>query len=132
MGFADSAYLTAKFYLGSPVTCRLLEGCETVTSSRYAVIGGVPIALAGAAYYLFFFLAAVWYADTKSSLFFPAVRFTVIGFIVSLILIGIQVFILKAICEYCIFSAVMSTILFISAVVIRKGRSAVDFPPISP
>lgn len=131
VGLLDSAYLTAKHYAGSALSCGFFTGCEQVTTSAYSEVFGIPIALFGSLYYLFWMLAAIFYFDTGSSLFFRVLPFTVLGFITSLGLMGIQVFILDAICLYCVISATSSTLLFIIAcIMLRKRRSLTGYTPV--
>ncbi|CAN5867982.1 hypothetical protein BH18ACT11_BH18ACT11_25030 [soil metagenome] len=48
LGFMISAYLTWTHFAGlAPICTAGGEGCETVQSSRYATILGVPVALLG-------------------------------------------------------------------------------------
>ena len=118
VGFLDSAYLAAKHFFGSPVTCFIVEGCETVTTSRFATVAGIPVALLGAFYYLGIFLLAVAYLDTKRAAFMKlAARLTFVGFLASLWFIYVQAFVLEAWCIYCLVSATRSTILFILSLV---------------
>ena len=58
IGLADSVYLTVHHYTNEPVPCSLIEGCESVLTSPYAEIGGIPLAAFGAlAYFVAFSLA---------------------------------------------------------------------------
>ena len=59
VGLADSVYLTISHYTKEPVPCSIVEGCETVLTSSYAEVAGVPIAAFGAAAYFFAFSLAV-------------------------------------------------------------------------
>jgi uncharacterized membrane protein len=54
LGFLDATYLAAKHYLGAPIACSIFEGCEKVTTSQYAAVFNIPVALLGALYYLLF------------------------------------------------------------------------------
>jgi len=119
LGFLDASYLTAKHFLGTPLNCSIplfgfFEGCGTVTNSKYAVIFGVPIALLGALYYLFIFVLSAVYLDTKNQkIIFILSFFPIAGFIFSLGLIYLQIFVINALCFYCVASAIISTLLFI-------------------
>ncbi len=125
LGFLDATYLTAKYYLGQPLTCSLLEGCEKVTTSDYATLGGIPIALLGAVYYLAIFVLVLLHLDTgKRTVFLSAVWLTPLGFFVSLWLLYLQLFVILAVCFYCIFSLVTSTALFALAAVYMICKSA--------
>ena len=121
IGFLDSAYLTITHFIGEPVACGFFTGCEVVASSEYSAIAGIPIALFGALYYLFWVLLGVWYLDSRNPLFFTLLPLTSAGFAVSLVLIGIQLFVIDAICLYCVLSAASSTALFILSFIIRKA-----------
>ncbi|MEK9147320.1 MAG: vitamin K epoxide reductase family protein [Patescibacteria group bacterium] len=117
IGFLDATYITAKHYLGIPITCSILNGCEQVTTSVYATFFDVPVALIGAVYYLAIFALVVLYLDTKKEyVFYSASKITILGFIASIWFVYLQVFVLKALCLYCLASAVTSTILFILAI----------------
>ena len=56
LGFIDASYLTIKHFVGTPLPCSVLKVCEEVTTSQYSVIGGVPVAMLGAIYYLAIFV----------------------------------------------------------------------------
>jgi len=49
LGLADALYLTVEHLTGETVRCTILSGCSEVLSSRYAVVGGFPLAGIGAA-----------------------------------------------------------------------------------
>src|SRR3989304_5328004 len=51
-GLLDSLYLSYIKLTNQTASCDLIGDCEAVNNSRYAVIGGVPIAVLGAAGYL--------------------------------------------------------------------------------
>lgn len=115
LGFLDASYLTVKHYLGTSLTCALFEGCDVVTTSKYSEILGLPVALLGAVYYISIFLFVAYYLDSgKLRVFSLAAYATVAGFVASLGFIFIQVFVLKALCIYCLFSALTSTLLFLA------------------
>ena len=56
VGFLDATYLTIQHIRGGDQTCGPLWDCAAVADSQYAEIGGIPIALFGALYYLLIFL----------------------------------------------------------------------------
>jgi len=124
IGFADATYLTIEHLRGGDQTCGTFWDCASVASSTYAEIGGIPTALLGTLYYLFIFLLSVAYVDTRQvRLVHVIVPLTGIGFVVSLILVYLQVFVIHALCLYCMISALTSTgLLAVSVVHIRGGR----------
>jgi uncharacterized membrane protein len=120
LGFVDAAYLTIIHYQQGIPPC-LVEGCETVLTSSYATVAGIPIALLGALYYMaIFFLAFSLLQKFSRNVLITLVILVSIGFAVSLVLLGIQLFVLDAICQYCIVSIVTTTISFILGLVIFR------------
>jgi uncharacterized membrane protein len=96
-------------------------------TSKYAVIGGIPLALLGSLYYLAIFLLTVAYYDRKHLYILSIIaRLTTLGFLVSLILIYLQAFIIRAFCFYCLLSALTSTGLFMLALIYRGRLKMVD------
>lgn len=123
IGFADATYLTVLHYLHKSPFCNLVPTCERVLSSGYATVGPIPVALLGALYYASILIATIFVlckwkgnnlADTYL-LYIPG-----IGFMMSLYLVGLQLFVIKAICLYCMVSALTSTILFIQSFFLAK------------
>lgn len=113
-GFADATYLTVKHFLGTTVPCSIVHGCEQVLTSQYSTVFGIPVALLGAFYYLAILILAVIYFDShKPSVLKLLACLTPVGFLASLTFVYLQIFVIKAICLYCMVSATTSTILFI-------------------
>jgi len=141
LGFLDASYLTVKHFVGTPLPCSVLRGCEEVTNSQYSAIGGIPVALFGAIYYLtiFILILSILKRKTLSSsgaenvaganedkLLNLTARLTFIGLLASLWFIYLQLFVIKAICLYCMFSAFTSITLFIFGLfVLNFGKKIV-------
>lgn len=120
-GFLDATYLTARHYSGAALQCGLVTGCEEVTTSRYATLFGIPIALPGSLYYLaLFFLTLAWFDGRSGWPMKVLPSLTVAGFGVSLYLVYLQLWVLEAICQYCMLSAALCTVLFISGMVLYR------------
>lgn len=124
IGFADATYLAFEYYTGSVPPCSLTDGCETVTTSEYSTIFGISVALLGSLYYLTLLVLAMIYKDTLSlRIAGLAGIFTVLGLGMSIWFTYLQFFVLKALCPYCLFSALTSTALFVlSAIVFREWK----------
>ncbi len=118
LGFLDSTYLTIKHYSKDPLSCPVFGGCNEVTNSIYSEIFGIPIALFGAIYYAaIFFLSLYSFLGGKKIFLKVAGFLTIFGFLTSVYLVYIMVFVLNAICFYCIVSAITSSLLFITFIV---------------
>lgn len=114
IGFADAAYLTAKRFAGSPLTCYFFGGCDAVNSSSYSLLFGVPLSLFGTFFYLAVIIAAVFYLDKKWPIAGLVLMFlTTLGFLFSVYTFSLQAFVIKAYCFYCVVSAVCATTNFI-------------------
>jgi uncharacterized membrane protein len=118
LGFLDSAFLSIQHYNRDPFSCPLFGGCEQVTSSIYSEVFGIPIALLGAAYYTLIFISSLYsYLAENKRILFLVSHLTIFGFTASAYLVYIMLFVLNAVCFYCIISAAISTLLFITFVV---------------
>src|SRR3989344_2671965 len=101
VGFADAVFLTTQHYLGKIPPCTVVSGCETVLTSPYATVFGIPDALFGAIFYLIILIK-------------PSRLLALLGFLASLILLYLQLFVIRALCLYCLISLVTSTGVFVS------------------
>lgn len=116
-GFIDATYLTIKHYQGGIVPCSNIGECERVLSSEYSVIFGIPVALFGALYYLTIFMLSISYIDLKKTYLLSLVAYlTPLGFLASAYFIYIQLFVIKSLCLFCLFSALTSFALFVLGV----------------
>ena len=117
-GFLDSAYLTFEHYSGVIPPCSIVSGCERVLTSAYALIGSVPVSLIGVGYYLALLAVAIAYLETKKPLFLKIIfGLSVAGMIAYLWFVYLQVFVIQALCLYCLFSALMTLLVCITSYV---------------
>jgi len=130
LGFADASYLTIEHYKGVIPPCSLVSGCETVLTSSYSVIAGVPVSLLGSIYYLIIAIGVFAYLDTKKTYILKwTLVLTILGLLMSLWFIFLQAFILKAWCLYCLGSAASSITLFVLTCVVFKRYAVVHSVP---
>ena len=108
VGFTDAAYLSIYHWLGKIPPCTV-DGCEIVTTSKYSVVAGIPIAYLGALYYVSVFIALIMYFEKKNPQLLQYVLVaTTLGALVSFGLIYLQIWVIHAICIYCMASATAS------------------------
>lgn len=113
IGLVDATYLTVNHYNFGSTACSF-DGCELVTSSEYSTILGLPVALLGAFYYGFVLLLGFLFFDSKKDVFLNIFSITtIVGLLASIVFVGLQLFVIKAICFYCMLSALTSTVLFL-------------------
>jgi uncharacterized membrane protein len=116
LGLADGVYLTVEHVTGRTAECIASSGCQDVLSSKYAAIGPVPLAAIGALAYFTAFSAALLSAfgyGKCEALFMLTVG---IMFVTTAWLLYLQAFVLHAFCDYCLFSASVTTVLTAIAV----------------
>jgi uncharacterized membrane protein len=122
IGLVDSIYLTVKHLRDEKVPCSLISGCETVLSSTYAEVGGVPLAAFGAAaYFVAFSLALLAAFGNRNAWFLFGIAATGMAGI-TLWLLYLQAFVIGAFCQFCLISAATSLGLFIVAVLSKFWR----------
>lgn len=95
---------------GSPVCLAGGTGCRTVAESSYSHVAGVNIAIFGAIGYLLL-LATAFFANDAAR--FGGFAVSLGGFGYSVFLTYIEIFKIEAICQWCVASAVLMTILFL-------------------
>ena len=127
LGFLDATYLTISHYSGLVLPCTIVQGCEIVLHSAYATLFGIPVALLGAIYYALVFLFTLAYFDTKNHRLLRHVAFgTTLGFAFSLWFLYVQAFLLHQFCQYCLLSALTSTILFAAGMHFLRKMQVVE------
>jgi len=122
IGFLDAAYLTGNALRGIIPPCTI-DGCETVLTSQYAKFFGIPVSLFGALFYLAVLFTAYTFLTAGDTKALRALRIlTTIIFLASLGFVYLQLFVIHAICIYCMISVGSSTALFVlSWFLPRKG-----------
>ena len=95
---------------GSPVCLAGGSGCRTVAESSYSHVAGVNIAVFGVVGYLLLLATAFFASDLAR---FGGFAVSLGGFGYSVFLTYIEIFKIEAICQWCVASAVLMTILFL-------------------
>lgn len=113
-GIAASSYLTYSHFAGEATVCAGIGSCEFVQTSEYSDIAGVPVALMGLLYFVAMSALAVarllrlswaveWGTPVAFSLALGGTAFVAY-------LTGIELFVLDAICPWCVSVAVMTAV----------------------
>lgn len=109
-GIGVASYIAIEAAGGDAPTCIAgSSGCETVASSSYSHLLGVNIAVFGIASYALLLAAALLRGDAARMAGFVV---SLIGFGYSVFLTYIELFKIEAICQWCVASAVLMTLLF--------------------
>lgn len=113
IGIGLASYLTYVHYSGSQVVCTS-DACELVQTSVYSKLAGVPVALLGLIGYVGIFASAVLPEREETRL--ATLGLTAIGFGFSAYLTSRELFSLHQICEWCVSSAIIMTILMLLSI----------------
>lgn len=123
-GLADSIYLTIEHISGRSVKCTIVSGCSEVLSSPYATVGGIPLALIGAAAYFSVFSLATLAAFEYKLAGTLLTLLVALMFLTTLWLLYLQAFVIGHFCQFCLVSALVTTILTVLVLIARKLQTS--------
>lgn len=113
-GMGAAGYLTYSHYVDEPTMCAGIGSCQTVQTSEYSAIAGVPVALMGFGYF-----AAIGLLSVARLFRVPlavdwgtpvAFMMAVAGVAFVAYLTFVELFVIDAVCPWCVAVAVMTTI----------------------
>jgi uncharacterized membrane protein len=122
-GLGVAAYLTWVHYDENVLVCTAGGGCEAVQQSSYAVLAGVPVALLGVVFYATTLALVAWDA--------PVARTTCAGLAVgglafAAYLVALQLFVIDALCAWCLLNDLVLVPALAALAVARARRSPVS------
>jgi uncharacterized membrane protein len=94
---------------GAPACLAGGGGCETVAESQYSHLAGVNVALLGIIGYVMLLVTALLRGDGARM---GGFAISLAGFGFSLYLTYLELFVIEAICQWCVISAILMTVLF--------------------
>lgn len=147
LGMADSGYITWEKYHGVIPKCGDGFDCGAVLNSEWATVGPVPLSAIGFLYYLTFFVLATmlviefdftrtgkrianklqlssWHPIHMLTVHDLIVPLSTLGFLFSLFLVSLMAFIIEAWCQFCLYSAITSTLIFLVVVYLETRHVA--------
>ncbi len=128
-GLGVSSYLAYTHWADASVACGGLGNCSTVNESEYAEMAGIPVALLGVFFYSALAVVALaWLWWRPFGLDWPVLAFwgmSVGGTLFSAYLTYIELFVLEAICVYCVASAAiaLAALLISTAWVVKEAQA---------
>lgn len=109
-GVGVASYIAIEAAGGDAPTCIAgSSGCQTVANSTYSHLFGVNIAVFGIVGYVLLLAASLLRGDGARM---AAFGISLVGFGYSVYLTHLELFKIEAICQWCVASAVLMTILF--------------------
>jgi uncharacterized membrane protein len=129
-GLGISSYLAYTHWADATIACGGVGNCNLVNNSEYAELAGIPVAFLGALCYAAMIASAlVWLWLRPSGLAWPVMALwglSVGGTLYSGYLTYVEIFVLEAICIYCVASAgvVLASFLVCTGWVIREAQAS--------
>ena len=118
IGFFISTYIYGKKKAKKKLICPRQSNCDTVIHSDYSKIVGIPVEVLGMMYYAFIgsvysfiFIFDAW----TISLGFILLGISMCSVLFSIYLVSMQAFVIKQWCVWCLCSAFISILIFISS-----------------
>jgi uncharacterized membrane protein len=127
VGIFVAAYL-AMYHAGMvTLVCGVGHECETVNDSEYAVFLHIPVALWGLGFYVATFLVAMIGIQPALSsareISLLLLAMSGFGVAYSAYLTYIELFEIHAICRYCVVSAILVTLIFLTSLYDLRRRA---------
>jgi uncharacterized membrane protein len=114
LGIFVAGYLTWSHFSGEPVYCGGSNSCDLVNSSRFAFLGPIPVALLGLTGYVIMLVLSL--IPLKEDRQWPMLLIfggALFGVILQWYLFYIEIFVLRAICYWCVTSQTLITLIFL-------------------
>lgn len=126
LAFAVSLFLSISKAMNYTVPCDVTKGCETVLSSQYSILIGIPLAYWGTAFFAAVIVSALLANHYKLWRRFLTALLGV-GAAASLVFLGLQFFVIRSVCQYCLITDVMAIALLLWDLNIERATTV--FPP---
>jgi uncharacterized membrane protein len=136
IGIADASYDSWAVYTGQLLWCPPpIDGCNTVASSPYARLFGIPLGYLGLVFYVGMSGLAAWLAldPLSRTLRWIVLLYAGVGMLGSVYFFYVQSTYIHAFCIYCLLSGLLTLLLLIFAArhfrATRAGRPAAPPQP---
>ena len=132
-GVGIAGYVYVKKRRQQTLVCPLHANCETVIQSEYSRFLGIPVELIGIGYYSFMALVYTVFLvmSLSNTSLFPLTNYvfplSAAAFLFSLYLTFIQVASLRQYCSWCLFSAAISTVIFLASLPLLQLSNLLPF-----
>jgi uncharacterized membrane protein len=127
VGLVVAGYLAYIETTQTLAVCGPVGDCNTVQASDYATILGIPIAILGLANYLA--AGLLWFMQSRvqeaqrQRVWLGLMGLTLLGTIFSIYLTALELFVIRAVCAWCLTSAVVTALLLVSVSRLVENRN---------
>ena len=127
LGVGVATYITiAESGGGAPACVAGGHGCATVAESKYSELAGINVSIFGIVGYVLILATAFFVSDAVR---LGGFALALGGFGFSVYLTYLEIWEIEAICQWCVASAVLMTILFVLSATRLVGYAGTDVPP---
>lgn len=125
-GLVASGYLVVVHFMGEAPVCGPVKGCETVTTSEYSMMLGIPVAVFGFGLSLVLVGCAIaWWRTADRRPLLAAYGLLLLGTLAVAYLTYLELFVIHAICAWCVtYATTIVLSLLITAIALRHGEGA--------
>lgn len=112
-----------------------IGSCETVNLSRWSIFLGAPVAAWGVGFYAVMFVLSVVSLQDRYAYSAGMSKLLALasggGFLFTIWLTYLELLVIHAICQWCVISAIIVTMMFVFAVLDLRERPALSAPELS-
>lgn len=131
LGFLISFYLTLTHYRNLIPPCYVTSGCESVVTSRYATVLGIPLSLLGTVFFTVMFYLGISLITGRRRVVARAYDLLAfMGVLAAIVLLLLQAVVLKAYCIYCLGTEAIALLMWVGSLLVassaedeREGRA---------
>ena len=125
LGLGVSSFLFYEYSIAGSIICPTGGGCDVVRASTYSLFLGISIPILGIVFYLAMAVLSVMrsYIFPNKILFILQLLGSVVGVGFGIYLTFLEVFVIKAICFWCVLSFIISSMILLSVVLARKDTT---------
>ncbi len=121
VGLLVSLYIYYSKKTGNPMVCLPGASCNEVVRSKYGSLFGIDNSIPGMIYYLFMlsYAIALFFNENlfkEAMFYYPIVGISGLSVLFSAYLTGVQAFMLRKWCYYCLVSTAASALIFATLV----------------
>ena len=122
IGFAVSFYIYYSKKYNKHMYCIIGKDCDAVVYSKYGKTFGIENTIPGMLYYVLIFIYGIAIISNRNifkdnTIYYSIVGASIASVLFSVYLAGVQAFVLKKWCEYCIISSISSILILIALIV---------------
>jgi len=124
-GIGVAGYLSYTHLFELPVICGASQGCDLVAQSVYAKMFGIPVAVFGLLAYIALLVLLVARRRVSENLeayvTLGVFGISLLGVLFSAYLTYLEIFVILAVCMWCVASAIIMSVLFVLSILEMKS-----------